>query len=152
MNARRPCYLLLLAAFAGAIFLSGCAGTSGSSSLTPQQQAAVAVVENVALNAALSAAASYAGTGHVNSRQLVSDSLYGGAQQLRTLINTPAAAQPAATGAAIQSGAGTPAYNQLVAAQVQAAVATALQAGAPPDAAVEAAARGLDAGAAKSAR
>jgi hypothetical protein len=133
----------LTALLAAAFILCGCAN------LTPNQRSALTQAENIALNTAVNVGLSYATGGTINAAPLIISSIEGGAQIVRSLIGTPAAANPAAVTEAVASGSVSKAVDNKIAPEVGKAVDQAIKAGAKPDAAVEAVATGLDKAAAE---
>lgn len=139
----------LLPAFLLSLFIFSSCASDGTSTLTPAQRAALSQVELTALNTAVSVGTQYAVTRQVDTSALIINSIDGAAGAARTLISTPAAADPVAIKEALQSGSNSPAFDAKIAPPVADAVSAAITKGAPPDAAVEAAARGLNKAAAK---
>lgn len=122
---------------------SGCSSTQQFLS-SPQGQAILAGVEQTASTAATSAIDQYTKTGKISGKQVAKDSLSSVSQQLRALQATPNAGNPAAIKTAVKEGSASPVVTQKVAPAVASAVSAAVQKGAPPDLANEAAAKGLD--------
>ena len=137
--------ITLLAFF---LLLVGCSSTQQFLS-SPQGQAILAGVEKTAATAAVSAINQYTETGSVSGKQVAKDSLSSVSQQLRGLQATAAAADPGAIKQAVKNGSASKGVTKKVAPAVASAVADAVQKGAPPDLANEAAAKGLDKVAAK---
>ena len=138
---------ILLLSIAITLF-SGCSSAQQFLS-SPQGQAILAGVEKTAATAATSAIDQYTKTGKISGEQVAKDSLSSVSQQLRTLQGTPDAANPAAIKTAVKDGSASPVVTQKVAPAVASAVSAAVQEGAPPNLANEAAAKGLDKVAAK---
>jgi hypothetical protein len=138
---------ILLLSIAVTLF-SGCSSTQQYLS-SPQGQAILAGVETTASTAAQSAIDQYTKAGKISGKQVAKDSLSSVSQQLRGLQATPAAGNPAAIKTAVKEGSASPVVTQKVAPAVASAVSAAVQKGAPPDLANEAAAKGLDKVAAK---
>ena len=125
------------------LLLIGCSSTQQFLS-SPQGQAILAGVEKTAAVAATSAINQYTETGNVDAKQVAKDSLSSVSQQLRGLQATPDAANPGAVKQAVNNGSASKGVTRKVAPAVASAVADAVQKGAPPDLANEAAAKGLD--------
>lgn len=128
----------------------------GACTTTQQQKVAAflaspegKVLEQTALAAANNAIQQYSETGKINGKEVAQASVSSVGQQLRGLQATGDAANPAAIKEAVKNGSANSVVTKNVAPAVATAVANAVQKGAPPDAANEAAARGLDKAAAK---
>jgi hypothetical protein len=144
MNTTPRCIVMLTLSLA----LTACSSTQQFLS-SPQGQAILADVEKTSATAATSAINQYVQTGSVSGKQVAKDSLSSVSQQLRGLQATDQAADPNAIKAAVKNGSASKGVTKKVAPAVASAVADAVKKGAPPDAANEAAARGLDKVAAK---
>jgi hypothetical protein len=131
---------LLIAALAA---FTSCSATQKFLS-SPEGQAVLAGVEKTAVTAAESAINQYTSTGKVTGKQVAKDSLSSVSQQLRGLQATDDAANSDAIKTAVKNGSASTVLTKKVAPAVATAVVEAVQKGAPPDLANEAAAKGLD--------
>jgi hypothetical protein len=111
---------------------------------SPTGQALIHHVETTAVAAATNAIQQYEDTGKVQGAQVAKASLSSVSQQLRGLQATDQAADPAAITTAVKNGSASPVVTKKIAPAVATAVTDAVKKGLPPDAANEAAARGLD--------
>ena len=143
--------LSLLAAFTFEACTTDSAGKLVGRPLTAGEKQALNVVGTVVLEAAVSAADSYAQTGKVNGGAVAAGALNGAAYGLRSMESTPQAGDPAAIAATLQSTSGNAVITSQVTPAVQGSVAKAAQSGVPPSAALEAAAVALDAAVARKA-
>jgi hypothetical protein len=120
-----------------ALALSGCAN------MTPKQSAIVSSVEDFALSTAMNVGAAYL-TGGGMTPALIRNSIDGAAQVVRSIIDTPAATNPQAIQDALASGSASKVVDTQIAPAVAAKAASAIQAGADPNAVIEAVATGLN--------
>lgn len=117
---------------------------------SPTGQAIIKNVEQTAAAAANSAIQQCVNNGDVQGAQVAKDTLNSVSQQLRGLQATDNAANPTAITQAVKDGTSAKKVRAKVAPAVSNTVTEAVQKGAPPDLANEAAARGIDKTAAKS--
>ncbi len=116
---------------------------------SPTGKAILKTVEATAAAAADSAIQQYVDTGEVKGASVAKASLGSVSEQLRGLQATENAGNSAAIKTAVANGSASSAVTKKVAPAVATAIADAVKKGAPPDAANEAAAAGLDKAAAK---
>jgi len=112
-------------------------------SLTPSQRSILTQVETFALNTAVGAASAYV-TGGATSPAFIANSIDGGAQLVRSIIGTQAAANPQAIQAAVAAGSVSTVVDNKIAPPVAQNAAAAIKAGADPNAVIEATAKGLN--------